>query len=228
MSVMATLYHWRLDPFSRQARIAAGEKGVRMRLKEERVWDGRQAFLALNPAGSTPVLVVEPGAGRTVVVGARALLEYLEETEPDPPLLPAAPAARAEARRLADWFDRKYDAEVNAAILHERVERLVTGQGAPDGDALAQGREALARHLHYVSQLAEDRGGLAGERFGLADLAAAAHLSVADYLGEVDWDAFPAAARWYEGVKSRPSFRPLLEDRLPGLPPDARYAAARP
>jgi len=174
---MRTLYHWRLDPFSRQARIALAEKGMRARLVEEHVWDGRQDFLALNPAGATPVLVVEPGQRRTAVVGARALLEYLEEIQPDPPFLPRGAPERAEARRIAHWFDRKFDAEVNAFLLFEKIEKKVTGGGSPDAGAIREGRENLKRHLAYVSQLAEARGWLAGDKMTIADIAGAAHLS---------------------------------------------------
>jgi glutathione S-transferase len=221
---MRTLHHWVLDPFSRQARLAIAEKGLRVRLKEEHVWDGRQDFLALNPAGTTPVLV-EQGAPKVVVVGARAILEYLEETAPEPALLPKDPVARAEARRLADWFDRKFDAEVNARLLHEKVEKMVTAR-APSGRAIREGRDALERHLHYVAQLAEARGWLAGDRLTIADVAGAAHLSCIDYLGEVDWDAVPPAKAWFGRWKARASYRSLLEDRMLGLPPAQVYAEA--
>jgi glutathione S-transferase len=222
---MRTLHHWVLDPFSRQARLAIGEKGLRCRLRKEHVWDGRQDFLALNPAGTTPVLV-DQTAPRVVIVGARAILEYLEETSPDPALLPAEPVARAEARRLADWFDRKFDAEVNAHLLFEKVEKKITGQGAPDSRAIREGRDHLKWHLQYVAKLVHARGWLAGDRLTIADIAGAAHLSCIDYLGDVDWDAAPLAREWYERMRARPSYRPLLDDRVQGLPPAGAYAAA--
>lgn len=222
---MRTLHHWVLDPFSRQVRLAIAEKGVRARLREEHVWDGRQDFLAINPAGATPVLV-EGSAPKVAIIGARAILEYLEETEPAPALLPARPIERAEARRLADWFDRKFDAEVNACILFEKVEKKVTGQGPPDAAMIRRGREALKEHLRYVAQLAEARGYLAGSHVTIADLAAAGHLSCMDYLGEIDWSAYGAAKAWWRTMKGRASYATLLEDRLQGLPPAASYAAA--
>ncbi len=222
---MRTLHHWVLDPFSRQARLAIAEKRLRTRLKEEHVWDGRQGFLALNPAGTTPVLV-EPGAPRVVIIGARAILEYLEETAPEPPLLPGDPVARAEARRLADWFDRKFDAEVSGPILYEKVEKTVTNQGAPSSRAIRAGHAALKQHLQYVAKLVDARGWLAGERLTIADIAGAAHFSCIDYLGDVDWGAAPVAREWFERMRARASFRPLLEDRVQGLPPKKGYAAA--
>lgn len=212
-----TLHHWVLDPFSRQARLAAAEKGLRLRLREERVWDGRQDFLALNPAGETPVLTTGARPGRLVIVGARALLEFLEETAPTPTLLPGDAAARAEARRLADWFDRKYDAEVNATLLYELVEKRLTGQGPPDPARVAAGRAALVRHLDYLGQLVADRGWLAGPAFSLADVAAAGHVSCLAVLEEVDWARSPPARAWWDRVRRRLSMMTLTEEASPLL-----------
>ncbi len=209
-----TLHHWTLDPFSRQARIAAAEKGIRLRLREERVWDGRQAFLDLSPEGRTPVLVEGVGAGRLVIAGARALLEYWEETVPEPTLLPGSASVRAEARRLADWFDRKFDAEVNAFLLNELVDRRLLGSEEPDAERLARGRAALGNHLHYINQLAEGRGFLAGSELSIADIAAAGHLSCLAVLGELDWSGHAAAAAWWRRLITRESCSEVAGEAL--------------
>jgi glutathione S-transferase len=87
-----------------------------------------------------------------------------------------------------------------------------------------QALERLDGHLQYVGRLAEARRWLAGEEVSLADIAAAAHLSCLDYLGDVAWRNHPEAKEWYVRLKSRPSFRPLLADLVPGLPPPRHYA----
>jgi glutathione S-transferase len=158
-----------------------------------------------------------------VIAEARAILEYLEETTPDPALLPGSAADRAEARRIAQWFDRKFDAEVNAFLLHEKLEKRVQSLGGPDMDAIRAGKDYLRWHLDYLSGLLEVRDGLAGPRWTLADLVAAAHLSCIDYLGDVPWSEFPPARDWYQRIKCRPSFRALLADRLPGMGPADGY-----
>ncbi len=209
------LHHWSLDPFSRQARIAAAEKGIKLRLREERAWDGRQDFLALSPEGRTPVLVEGVGPGRTVIAGARALLEYFEEIAPEPTLLPGSASMRAEARRLADWFDRKYDAEVNATLAFELADKRMMGLGQPSRKRVAEGRANLQNHLHYITQLAEGRGFLAGEAFSIADIAAVAHLSGLEALGALNWRGHAAGERWWRLVTSRESVAPLLEETAP-------------
>ena len=220
MPVERTLHHFPLDPFSRQVRLVLGEKRLGYVEVVERYWERPAALQALNPSGLVPVLI----EGGVVACESRAVLEHLEEVHPSPALLPSDPASRAEARRLLQWFDRKFDYEVNALLLHEKMEKRLLGLGAPSLPNLRAGREALREHLGVLEALLAQRDHLAGERLSLADLAAAANLSVIDYVGELPWDAFPAVRSWYGRLKSRPAFRPLLADRLPGLAPASHYA----
>jgi glutathione S-transferase len=223
MTVERTLHHFPLDPASRQVRLALGEKRLAFTEVVERVWEQRPELLALNPSGLTPILV-EVRSGKTLVLCEnRAVLEHIEESEPEPPLMGREPAARAETRRLLQWFDRKFDFEVNAFLLQEKMEKRLLGLGAPEMAALRRGREALRFHLAYMEKLLGSRDFLAGPRLSLADFAGAAHLSVVDYFGDVPWRDYPAVKTWYMKLKSRPCFRPLLADRWPGLTPAGHY-----
>lgn len=209
-------------------RLALGELGIVPRLVEERVWERRPEFLALNPEATTPVLIEE---GRPAVPGAGVIAEYIDETRGpdhgDRRLLPADAFARVEVRRLANWFHDKFFAEVSTIMVTERIYkqtmRTEQGGGPPDTSALRAARHNIRYHLAYIGWLARQRTWLAGERMSYADLAAAAHLSVADYLGDVPWTEDEAAKTWYARVKSRPSFRPLLSETVPGIPPVAWY-----
>jgi len=223
MSIERTLHHFPLDPASRQARLALGEKRLAFREQVERYWERPASLTSLNPSGMTPVLVESGDGAALVLCETHAVLEHLEETCPDPPLLSSNPAERAEARRLMHWFDRKFDAEVNGLLLHEKMEKRLLSLGAPEHAALRQGRDALRLHLGYIDSLLQARNWLAGEALSLGDFAAAAHLSVIDYFGDVPWKDFPAVKTWYIRIKSRPCFRPLLADRWPGMPPAADY-----
>jgi glutathione S-transferase len=223
MTLERTLHHFPLDPASRQVRLALGEKRLPFLEVQERYWERRPGFLALNPSGVTPVLVETTGDTRVVVCEGRAILEHLEEAAPEPDLMGRDPAERAETRRLLQWFDRKFDFEVNGLLLHEKMEKRLLSLGAPDLANLRAGRDALRVHLTYLEQLLQERDWLAGRRMGLADFAGAAHLSVIDYFGDIAWRDFPGARTWYMKLKSRPCFRPLLADRWPGLAPAAHY-----
>jgi glutathione S-transferase len=218
---MRRLYHHALSPASRKIRLILGEKKLEAELIEERVWERRIDFLRLNPAGEIPVLVEQGGAA---LAHHAAIAEYLEETGPEPHLLPVDPHERAEARRLVGWFDDKFDAEVTQALLTERAMKRIMRAGTPDSARIKAGAKAIRLHLDYIGWLVERRHWLAGERLTLADFAAAAHLSCLDYLGDVPWEVSDAAKEWYARVKCRPAFRPLLADHVPGLPPPPHYA----
>jgi glutathione S-transferase len=227
--VTALLFHHPFCPHSRFVRVALGEYGMAARLVEERVWERREAFLTLNPAGTTPVLVEE---GHPAVPGADIIAEYLDETYgaalDGRRLLPPEASARVEVRRLTGWFNLKFFEEVTNLLVVEKIYKrhmsMSHGGGPPDTQAIRAARSNIRYHLAYIGWLMRTRTWLAGERLSYADLAAAAHVSVADYLGDVPWNEDEGAKNWYARVKSRPSFRTILADTLPGMPPSATYA----
>ncbi len=222
---MPKLYHYTLDPHSRRMRLALAEYGVIVHLAEEKPWAPTQTLLSLNPAGTTPVLVDDSGFA---VCGTEAVTEYLEETRSSlRKLLPGNATLRAEIRRLISWFDLKFYTEVTEPLLTEKVLRRFMGAGnasSPDMNRVRAAKQMLKGHMDYVAMLAEERSWLAGNDLSLADLAAAAHISAIDYLGDIAWADYPVAAQWYSRIKSRPSFRSLLSDTVPGLPPSEHYA----
>lgn len=220
---MRILYHWPLDPQSRQARIALAEKKLKFKLAVVNPWQPEGEFLSLCAEGMPPALVDAAAGGRVVISGARAICEYAHEGSTRFPLLPENMQERAEARRLCTWFDVKFADEVNAYLMHERIEKSLTQSGAPDPAALRAGRDHLAFHLDYISWLLQERDWLAGQSFSLADIAAGASLSCLDFLNEIPWKTRPEVKTWYQKLKCRPSFRAVLADRVPGLTPPHHY-----
>ena len=226
---MVKLYHHPLDPNSRFVRLSLAEYGIEPDLYEERTFERRHEFLLLNPANTLPVLVEAAGA---VVPGAGPIAEFLDETRGhtlgDRRLLPEAPLERIEVRRLLDWFNAKFFAEVSGWLVTEKVyKRYMSadqGGGAPAMELVRAARGNIRHHLRYIGWLASRRNWLAGRDFSYADLAAAAHLSCVDFLGDVPWNEDEAAKGWYARVKSRPGFRALLADRVSGITPADAYA----
>jgi glutathione S-transferase len=224
MSVERILHHFPLDPVSRQVRLVLGEKRLPFTEVSVRYWERPRELTKMNPSGMIPVLVeTTEGKAPLVLCEGRAILDHLEETYPDPPLFAADPFERAEARRLLTWFERKFEFEASGYILHEKIEKRLLGLGSPDIPNLRQGREGLKNHLFIFDELLQGREWLAGKRLSLADFVAAAHLSIIDYFGDMPWREFPACKTWYMKLKSRPCFRPLLNDRWPGLHPAGHY-----
>ncbi len=220
----AELFHFSFDPGSSAARLALGEAKIEFVETLVRPWEPDCVLGGFNPSGMPPVLRTLQDGQSLTLCEAPAILGWIEDTRTTPLLLPVDPAERAEARRLTGWFDRRFMDEVNAVLLHVRLEKPLLRLGPPEARALREGREALKGHLAMLESLLVERDWLAGRRLSQADLVAAAHISVLDYFGEVSWKAWPGLKTWYMKLKSRPCFRPLLADRFQGLAPAPHYA----
>lgn len=214
------LYHVPLSPYCRKVRLVLAEKKIEVELVEDRFWESNAELYRRNPAGKLPVLRHD---GR-LMGESQAICEYLDETVPDPSLVPASPADRYEMRRLCAWFDDKFNAEVTRPIMYERVWKKVMKAGYPDAQMVKSGLRAIKYHIDYLTSLLEQRRWLAGSSLSLADFTAAAHFSCLDYISDVDWDRSHTLRDWYATVKSRPAFRSLLADQVPGIPPARHYA----
>jgi glutathione S-transferase len=217
---MRVLYHSLMSPLSRKVRIVLAEKALDFTMKAEKVWERRPEFLALNPAGEVPVLIESDSA---VLAGCDAIVEYLDEVYREKLLIGINPADRAEVRRLGAWFDGKMNREVTDNLVGEKMMKRLVKEGQPNSQAIRAGHANLPHHLDYIGYLVDRRRWLAGDHFSVADISAAAQLSTLDYLGDVPWDQHEPAREWYARVKSRPSFRAILADHVPGMPPPAHY-----
>jgi len=229
LPLMLTLFHHPMSSPSRYARLILNEYAIPTNLIEEKEWNRRREFRAINLAGTVPVLLAE---GETAICGASVICEYLDETRGafnhKNQLFPQNPLDRAEVRRLCDWFLIKFENEITRPLIRERIYKreipATQGGGAPDSSILRTARTNIRPHMQYLNWLAATRDWLGGFSLSYADFAAAATASVLDYMGELDWTLYPMARDWYARLKSRPSFRPLLSDRIRGMAPIAHYA----
>lgn len=216
---MARLFHVPLSPHCRKVRLSLAEKKIEVELVEERYWEQNPDFLRRNPAGKVPVLRLDG----VMMSESAAICEYIEETRPEPSLLPSDPVQKLEVRRMVSWFDDKFHHEVTSKLLYERVNKKMMKSGYPDSKNVKAGARAIKFHLGYMTWLLDHRRWLAGDVMTLADFAAAAHLSSLDYISDVDWNSCPEVKDWYAKIKSRPAFRSLLADQVSGFTPPKHY-----
>ncbi|MEM7688961.1 MAG: glutathione S-transferase family protein [Pseudomonadota bacterium] len=215
------LYQFPLCPFSRKIRLLMGEKNIAYQPVREDPWSAGDAFFNLNPAGRTPVAVSEDRA--VVLADSRAIGEYLEETVERAPMISGSAKARAEIRRLTALFDENFYNDVTLPLLNERMKKRLILKQPPDSGILSEAMRMAHGHLDYMDWLIDNRPWLAGSTMSMADLAAAAQISVADYLGGIDWTDHEQTRGWYAVFKSRPSFQPLLTERMDGIRPPDHY-----
>lgn len=218
---MNTLYHLPFSADSRLVRIALAEKKIDIKLIVEPIWERRNKFLSINPEGTVPVLVTNDNIA---ISGASVIIEWLEDISSFNTLIGTEVKFRAESRRIMSWFTNKFSSEVEASIVFEKIMKVFIGKGNPDANILRIGRKNLITHLKYIDWLSKNRDWLAGNSYSIADISAAANLSILDYLGEIKWRDYSYTKEWYARVKSRPSFRSILLDKIPGMLPPKYYS----
>lgn len=218
---MKKLYCHPICPFSRQVRIYLAELGVDFTTIKEDYWSKRPEFLLINPAGTIPVLEESSGL---IISGIYAITEYLAEKYPNFIFMDEDTAIKCETRRLLSWFNDKFYAEITKVLIDQKVIKLLSGTGSPRVDFLRIAKNNLNQHLKYISTILSKQDFLASEHIHCADIAAASHLSIIDYFGEIYWDEWYVVKNWYSVVKSRPSFQQLLQDRITGFAPASSYS----
>src|SRR5438876_1078725 len=145
---MPTLYDAPRCPYCARARIVLAEKGVDYETVVIDLTDRPAWIYEKNPSGKVPVLEEDAW----VLPESAVIMEYLEERYPEPPLLPADAAERAEARLWIWEHDRRF---------------------ADDYYAFRRGRprEPLDARLAALERVLEGRAYLAGDAYSLADIA---------------------------------------------------------
>ena len=217
---MVLLVHHPVSAVSRKVRLIMAEKRILFVLREEEPWNLSSEARKLNLAGELPIFIFDGN----IITGNYAITEFLEEVNPDIPLISGDPKQKAEIRRLSEWFDQKFAKEVSNSLINEKIIKRFSGKQSPDSKKLKIALNNLNFHMEYIDWLCESRNYLAGDKLSLADLTAAAHLSIIDYLGDVPWEEYKNAKLWYSKIKSRPSFKDILKDNIKGMLPAKHYA----
>lgn len=216
---MIKLYQFPFCPFSRRVRIVLLEKKLEHTIENVNFIERASKLKHLNPALEVPVLVDE----ETIICDSFVILEYLEEKYPEFPLMPSDLNGKIEVRRLANWFSTKFYNEVVKLYIKEKITRFYLNNGTADPIILRQAKANMLAHFDYLNSLLSQRKWLAGEMLTIADISAASQISLIDYLGEVNWEEWGLIKEWYILIKSRPSFRNLLNERIIGFLPSFYY-----
>lgn len=220
---MRTLFSYVLCPFSRKVRLVLEELKYEYHIQNEPIWKRREDFLDLNHTGEVPVFIDFIDEKPVVITQSQAICEYLHDSDATSELLPQTPLERARVRQKCLYFDLNFYKDVVHKIVFEKALKRQMGLGSLDSKNLREGQTAMKAYLEHLSWNLENNDWLCGSHLTLADLVAAAHLSCLDYFGAVSWSNYPDVKDWYARLKSRPSFRPLLKDAVPGFSAAPHY-----
>ncbi|MDR0631878.1 MAG: glutathione S-transferase family protein [Holosporaceae bacterium] len=217
---MRRLYHYPLCALSRLVRIYLKERALDHELVIDFPWDRKNTFSEYHVFSDLPTLVDLDGI---VLEGWYAIVEYLEQSYRSKSLLGTTQKEKAESRRIVTLFNGMFFAEITKNIVFEKVMKKYMERSPPDSSSIRKGHGEIKKYFDFIAQLIDCRNWLAGDEFSLADISAAAQISCIDYIGSIKWDDYPQVKDWYVRIKSRPSFRDILQDRISNVTPPSYY-----
>jgi glutathione S-transferase len=197
------IYLFPIAPNPTRVRIYLAEKAIALEQVTVNLPKGEQRspeHLARNPLGKLPVLELDDG---TFLTESAAIMEYLEELHPEPPMLGRTPLERARARELERIAD--------LGVLHS-VARIVHATRSPLGlppvpAVDEQARQVLPGALRVLENRIGEAPFLAGERPTFADCTLFAAFGFARF-GGVELDpAYERLCAWQARFAARPSTR---------------------
>ena len=206
-----------LSPAPRALRMYLLEKNLSIPLQTIDVFAGenrQQPFLARNPAGQTPALLLDNGRCLSESV---AIMEYLDEMHPDPALIGTTPEERAETRQ----WQRRIELNITENIhnAYHYAEGLARFEPRiPVAPEAAAGLKRVAQdRIVWLDGMLEDDAFIAGDRFTIADIWLYVWLDFAGSVGQPFDPALPWIAPWFARIASRPAAAASLHpDCKPG------------
>lgn len=214
------LYSYWRSSSSWRVRIGLGLKGLAHEIAPVNLGTGEQwsdAHRARSPLGQVPVLEIEEDGRMLRIVQSMAILEWLEERYPDPPLLPRDLAGRARVRSIAEHVNSGIQPLQNAVVLRTLREKEA-------GWDREWARTFIGRGLEGLERAVGDGGAgrfCHGDAPGLADCYVVPQLYNGRRYG-VDLASFPTLRRIEEACAALAAFREAHPDAQPDAPPPDR------
>lgn len=197
------LYDFNLAPNPKKVRVYLAEKGIGMAIEPIDAINGANRtpeFLRKNPLGGLPVLELDDGSCLTESL---AIMEYLEELHPEPPMLGREPLERARIRAA----ERICELGVlsNVATVFQNTSPFFAQRVKQSADAADNGRRRLAVNLRVIDGLIGSAPFVCGARPTIADCTLFAALEFATFAGLPVDPELGNVTRWYAAFKQRPS-----------------------
>jgi glutathione S-transferase len=236
------LFHGWLSSASRRVRLCFAEKGLAYEsipIDMSKQEQHSPEYLALNPNGVVPALLIAPGKS---LYESSTICEYLDEVYPEPALRPADPYERATMRNFVRWTDEKSlpnllilnwslalqpgASQWSDAQLKEKLERIPTAERREAWVRIARrpyteeekaaALDKLLRIVDKMEAMLADSKWLVGAAYSLADIAAVPFIARIDEIAPqaLSPDAHPRVHAWWAAVQQRPAFVTARFDRF--------------
>lgn len=194
-----------MGPNPRLVRLFMAEKGLNIEVVPVDLLAGenrREPFLSKNPAGQLPALELNDGQ---IISETVAICEYLEELQPQPPLIGSTAQERAETRMWARRIDLKICEPLGSGFRFAEGAKLFESRMRIIPEA-APGLKAVAQDgLKWLDEQLADKEFICGKRLTMADLMLFAFIDFGRGVGQTIDPGCTRLLAWYERMKQRPS-----------------------
>ena len=208
---MRKLYSYTLCPFCRAVRFYLSEMAIDFELEQVFPWVNDAKFHNNDISVDEP-LIIESDREKLLLSGFQSIITYFDDGNHMNRLTGITTQERLEICRISERFNTFFFADVVRPLVYEKVTKRYYSNRSPNSICIREAGERMHEYMDFIGWLFERRNWLAGEDFSLADIVVSSHISCIDYLGAIDWNKFVRVKDWYVRIKSRPSFRSILQD----------------
>ena len=222
------LYHYSFCPFSRKIRFLLDEIEITYKKIEIKPYEKNNEFIRLNTLNETPVLIDNNNKIRVIdsyiIADYLKNMEYRNFTDLRDEYFGSNLNEELEINRLQMLFDKNFYNDITKPLLYEKVYSTFDETKKYYSNSVVNKVVSnINAYVEYMEFLLVKNKWLADEKFSLADISAAAQISVIDYFGHINWKRFFKLKEWYNIIKSKKGFNDILNDKLPGFNPYINY-----
>ncbi|MFO1130090.1 MAG: glutathione S-transferase family protein [Rickettsiales bacterium] len=220
------LYYEITCPLSRQVRILLEENELKnsiIKYNKNLSEEQKNLFLKKNPFNIMPFLVVKNNINNATfeVYGISNCINIVNSKCKN--LIPSDLEKKIITNNLLYVINTNFFEEITKIIIYEKITKYSVYKKAPDSLILSNVRKNLIKYLNYFAKMINVNTNLSTEQLSLADIALFSHISLLDYVNEIDWNKHEILKEWYLIIKSKPNFRKVLNEFIPGFVPSYSY-----
>ncbi len=223
---MNILYHNPICPLSRQVRFYLEELNINHELKKvnytSRTLNPGFVIKKENFFDNFPILNVKED--NLSLIGEYSIIEFLSENYKNFIFMPQDKVIKADIRNYLNTLNKKFFYNTSYIYIEEKFIRFANRVGVPRTDFLRRAKQNIIKYFYFISDILSENSFLIHDKISSVDIALASHISVLDYFSAINWDMWYHIGNWYSIIKSRSSFRKLLQDRIPGFLPPEHYS----
>lgn len=194
-----------LSPAPRALRMYLAEKQLALPTQQIDVFAGenrRSPYLVRNPAGQTPALLLDDG---TTLAESVAIMEYLEELHPDPPLLGTTPEQRAQTRMWQRRIELNITENIHNAYHYAEGRARFQGRIPVEPEAAAGLKRVAQDRIAWLDGMLDRHAFITGDRFTIVDIWLYAWLDFAESVGQPFDHSLANITPWFTRIAARPA-----------------------